>query len=182
MRGEMSPQKLFSEKIEGYLFEVYSSERLEIPARSNSKYFSLGLFVDSSRFRNEEVHAFARECFTKGLSYLVAWGPDCERVHDLFDDELIDKRGNDRYVPAGSSSDDVVITTWHANEPLAKALFYFVYCAYPTEVFEREWKHRMLLVIGNENWARKAVRYMKAVAASAVTGRVINDFAEEEKA
>jgi len=171
-------QKLFSERIEAYLFEVYSTDRLVIPDSFDSRFFSLALLVDGSRYSNEELLAFAGETLRKGLCYLVAWGPDCERVHDLFDEEVIDDDGEDRYLPAGASPDDVVITTWHAKETLAQSLFFFVYCAFPTDAFEPEWKHRIILSVGNEKWARKAVRYMKAVAAS---GRPINDFDEKEE-
>jgi hypothetical protein len=171
-------QKIFSQRIEDYLFEVYSADRLAIPEKFDSRFFSLALLIDGTRLCNDELFAFAGECLRRGLCYLVAWGPGCERVHDLFDEEVIDDSGNDRYLPANASSDDVVMTTWHAKDTLAQALFFFVYCAFPTQVFEPEWKHRIILSVGNEEWARKSVRYMKAVAAS---GRPIDDFEEEKE-
>ena len=171
-------QKLFSESVDGYVFEVYSTDHLAIPERLESRFFSLALLVDGTRYSNEEVIDFAGKCLRRGICYLVAWGPDCERVHDLFDEEVIDDSGHDRYLPADASPDDVVITTWHAQKSLAQALFYFVYCAFPTEVFEPEWKHRIILAVGSQEWARKSVRYVKAVAAS---GRRINAWAEEEE-
>jgi len=74
------------------------------------------------------------------------------------------------------------MTTWHANQPLRKALYFFVYCAFPTQAYERECKHRIVLSIANDDWAAKSVRYMKAVVASARTGRAIDEVNEEKKA
>jgi hypothetical protein len=159
-------QKLFSERIEEHLFEVYSSDRLEIPETLDSCFFSLALLVDGSRYSNEELFTFADECLRKGLCYLVAWGPDCERVHDLFD-EVRDQPERGGYLPRFATGDNVVMTTWHALKPLADALFFFVHCTFPTDVFQPEWKHRIILSVRNEEWALDSVEYMKAVAASA---------------
>jgi len=57
------------------------------------------------------------------------------------------------------------MTSWHANGPLDEALFFFVNCAFPTEVFEREWKHRIVLTVGNNDWAEAAVDYLKKASA-----------------
>jgi len=97
------PQKLFTERIDDYLFEVYSSDRLDLPPVFDSRYFSLALLVDGTRYSNEEIFAFADECLRRGLCYLVAWGPDCERVHDRFDQQCIDDAGQERYLPEFAS-------------------------------------------------------------------------------
>ena len=158
-------EKVFTGRIEEYLFEVYSSDRLEIPETLDSCFFSLALLVDGRLYSNEELSAFADECLRKGLCYLVAWGPDCERVHDLFD-EVRDQPEGGGYLPQSATRDDVVVTTWHAHKPLADALFFFAYCTFPTDVFQPAWKHRIILSVGNEEWALDSARYMKAVTAS----------------
>jgi hypothetical protein len=76
-------ENLFSERIDDYLFDVYSADRLELPAKRDSRFFSLALLVDGTLYSSEELLVFADECLRSGLCYLVAWGPDCERVHDL---------------------------------------------------------------------------------------------------
>jgi hypothetical protein len=70
----------------------------------------LALLGDWTAYSNEELFAFADECIRKGLSFLVVWGPGCERVHDLFDESMIDEEGN-RLLLEGSAEDDVVMTT-----------------------------------------------------------------------
>lgn len=158
-------EKVFTKRIDEYLLEVYSSDRLEIPEKFDSPFFSLALLVDGSRYSNEDLLAFADECLRKRLCYL-AWGPDCERVHDLFD-EARDQPERGGYLPQAASGDDVVMTSWHALKPLADALFFFVFCTFPTGVFMPEWRHRIILSVGNEEWALDSVEYMKAVAATA---------------
>jgi hypothetical protein len=34
-------------------------------------------------------------------------------------------------------------------------------------VFEREWKHRIVLTVGNNDWAEAAVDYLKKASAGA---------------
>jgi hypothetical protein len=79
-------ENLFSERIDDYLFDVYSADRLEVPAKRDSRFFSLALLLD---------------------------------------------------------------------------------CAFPTEVYERDWKHRIVVAIGNKEWADASVAYLKRVAAGA---------------
>jgi hypothetical protein len=59
------------------------------------------------------------------------------------------------------------MTTWHAEYPLDEALFFFINCAFPTEVYERDWKHRIVVAVGNKEWADASVAYLKRVAAGA---------------
>src|ERR1051326_7406825 len=56
------------------------------PSKVVGEHFVLFLAWDARDVQNETILRVARELVREGLSYIVCWGPDCERVHDTFDD------------------------------------------------------------------------------------------------
>ncbi|MDP9225010.1 MAG: hypothetical protein M3P18_14420, partial [Actinomycetota bacterium] len=60
---------------------------------------------------------------TNGCEYVCAWGTDCGRVHDLFDDAYV---GLTTY-----SSPPLMISTSHADETLPEALYFALSRAFP---------------------------------------------------
>ena len=70
------------------------------------------------------------------------WGPDCSRVHDLFDLQRDPDETDDR----------VVVTTWHENEPVSDAVCYFDLCAYPSSDFEQDCLDWIAIAVGDESW------------------------------
>jgi hypothetical protein len=42
-------------------------------------------------------------------------GPDCERVHDIIDEVIVNRN-------PGETDEDVIMTTWHDDEALNEAL------------------------------------------------------------
>src|SRR4051794_25035988 len=77
--------------------------------------FALFMAADASAAAVKVVAALAEWAIERGMFWFSAWGPDCERVHDLVD-EVDVERGGGNELP-------VVMTTWHADEPLDDALF-----------------------------------------------------------
>ena len=97
-----------------------------IPA--TGQHFVLFLAWDASGATDEEILAVARILLSKGLAYLVAWGPDCSRVHDIFDFACVEE--------SSDPSESVVMTTWHDDESLASALWFFLFNTVPDESYE----------------------------------------------
>ena len=89
----------------------------------------------------------AKKLVSGGLACLCAWGPDCERVHDLFDDAALE-------VGAALSGDDTIMTTWHSDESLEEALRFFVEDAFVTSGFEGTCKDWIIAPISNPVWER----------------------------
>jgi hypothetical protein len=87
----------------------------------------------------------AKRLFSKGLACLCTWGPDCERVHDLFDVVARD-------INSELSGDNVIMTTWHAGVPMEEALWFFVHVAFVTEKFEKTCKDWIIATISNPEW------------------------------
>lgn len=86
----------------------------------------------------------ARHLIAQGCVYICVWGPDCERVHDIFDE--VD-------VEVHRESKAVVMSTWHHDEPLSDAIWFALNNAFPDEAYAEHCKAAVGLSIGNGAWA-----------------------------
>ena len=66
-----------------------------------------------------------RWCIGHKLFDLSAWGDDCERVHDIFDQVDISL--------GAPTTQPVVMTAWHANESFSDATDFFWDCSIAVE-------------------------------------------------
>jgi len=79
-----------------------------------------------------------------GCAYLSTWGPDCERVHDIMD-KVADAESN---ITSG-----VVMTTWHDDESLSEALWYFLNCTHPDEEYApKGCDLGLVVVVASKEW------------------------------
>jgi hypothetical protein len=115
-----------------------------------SKYFGLLLVADTRGVDPSLIEGIATQLLEAGLVYMCAWGPECERLHDIFDEADV-VRGLDGNASA-EPSDDVVMTTWHKDESLKEALQFFVHSAFATESYAKECRDWVIATIGNRNW------------------------------
>ena len=109
-----------------------------------SAKYCLFLALDATSINDEEIRRTAKVLLERGIAYFCVWGPECERVHDLFDRERLPEEPRDR----------VVMTTWHSKESLSKALWFFEYCAEPADGFVADCRDWVALSIANESWAQ----------------------------
>src|SRR5215471_3164812 len=107
-----------------------TSDFESVPAQLNklSGKFILLIAVDGTKLTDDQVINVAQNLINLGLCYLCVWGPDCERIHDLFDQVIVQLNPHE-------SCRTVIMTTWH-DEPLSEAVWYFRNCAWPAEAFE----------------------------------------------
>jgi hypothetical protein len=75
---------------------------------------------------------------------VCAWGPDCERVHDIVDEE------RDARNPNGPG---VVMTTWHEDESLTEALWFVLAATTPDDVHVDAGGATVGVSIGSSAWA-----------------------------
>jgi hypothetical protein len=119
--------------------------------RKADEGFALLLIADASVVDTDTVCDLATFCINNGVFSVSSWGPDCERVHDTFDEVDVELR----FLPQVDSDEPfegVVMTTWHAKESLAEALEYFWTCTFNSD--GRSWGPTWtILVIGNAGWA-----------------------------
>lgn len=127
-----------------------------VPAKVARHHFVLFLAWDARTTADETVLEFARALLRGGLSYIVAWGPDCERIHDIFDDADILEN------PASNEADteSVVMSTWHANEQVEEALWFAVNAAYPAAPYDTTTISTIAAVIANEDWTKDVQGYL----------------------
>ncbi len=126
-----------------------------------SKYFGLLLALDTTGRAVSPIFDVATQLLANGLAYLCAWGPDCERLHDIFDEAILGRELDGNASP--ETSNGTVMTTWHSNESLKEVLWYFVHSAFATEGYERECKDWVIATIGNAEWEQEVRRSIRGV-------------------
>jgi hypothetical protein len=114
--------------------------------------FVLFVAADTRAVAAEEVEEFARRAVQVGMAYACAWGPDCDRVEVAVD--LAYVAAEDQFTARpGWSEDDTLLTSAHRTDTLDEALFFAVWCAFPTEAFN-ETTSVLALVVGNAEWTQ----------------------------
>ena len=128
--------------------------KLELP----SLHFVLLLACDARVIEASVIATFANSIIDQGIAYLCAWGPDCEPVHDIFDEvhvmREIDEKGEYPHV----------MTTWHTDESLDEALWYMLNSAYPEEVFAQTCRVDLAVSVANDQWAAHIQRRLSNVS------------------
>lgn len=126
-----------------------------------SSRFRLFVAADTSEVSVDAVSEFASAALSRGMVYFCAWGPDCERLHDIVDEVIAkDDLGERRFV--GLTPNDVVMTTWHKEESLEEALHFFSTSAVPTDGFAANSNFRLAICVGNPEWTRTATRVLQS--------------------
>ncbi len=116
-----------------------------------SEHFCLLLAMDATTTSDRELREAAKLLLKRGITYLCVWGPDCERVHDLFDLERMPHEPKDR----------VVMTTWHSKEPLSEALWFFATCVEPADGFASTCTDWIALSVRNAPWMQEMQTYLE---------------------
>jgi hypothetical protein len=85
--------------------------------------FTLLIAADASAVADAMIRTYAYAALMDGCEYVCAWGTDCERVHDGFDDTYL---GLETY-----SRQPDMNSTFHADETLPEALYFVLTLAFP---------------------------------------------------
>jgi hypothetical protein len=141
--------------LERELFALNASTPADVTAalRPGFGHFAMFLAWDAASIATDVISTLAAHMHDRGLAYLCAWGPGCERVHDIFDEvevELMEAR------PA----DSVIMTTWHSAEPIEEALWFFVNNSFPDPAYEETCRLGIAATIANDSWASLVDRYL----------------------
>ena len=110
--------------------------RLELPTR----HFVAFVASDATSVDISALEEFSRSLLASGCIYFCAWGPNCEKVHDGFDDVC-------------NPDTPVVMTTWHAGESLDEALWFFVCDTHPADDYSSTCGAGIAISIGHSDWA-----------------------------
>jgi hypothetical protein len=129
-----------------FALELDSPEVFPASLHLSSPRFACLLSWDARGVEAIRIARLARKLLDSGAVYVCAWGPDCERVHDIIDEEEIGPNPPPKV-------DRVVMTTWHANEPLAEAIWFVLHNSWPDEGYESGCDSRLGVAIGSPPWA-----------------------------
>jgi hypothetical protein len=121
----------------------------DIPAAAElaSPHYLLFLAVDAASIDDERLRSLARTLIDRGMAYLCAWGNDCSRVHDQFDLERDPNETDGR----------AVMTTWHDDEPISEALWFFANVAFPPDDFEADCTDWVAISVANGEWEQEII-------------------------
>lgn len=117
---------------------------IELP----TQHFLCLLAADFTLAKDSEIAGLAEALLDLGASYFVCWGSGCERAHDLIDEVTLQL---DPPIPEGS----VIMTTWHADEPLEEALFFLLSSAWPDPAFEDTTGCTVAVSVGDDEIAEQ---------------------------
>jgi len=98
---------------------------------------------------DRDIRQVAKAMVSSGLVYLCVWGPDCERVHDQFDHEIVRA--------SGLPEDLTVMTSWHSDEALERALSFHLADACPDD---DHWSSSSYIAVsvGDLRWSEEIAR------------------------
>jgi hypothetical protein len=109
-------------------------------------YFGAFLACDAGGVSDETLRDFAQELLKRGLAYICVWGADCERVHDLIDEVIVESNPDE-------TEQSVRLTTWLTDETLAEAVWHFLNVSFPAEDYHDKCRTEVFIVIENKQWA-----------------------------
>ena len=116
-----------------------------------SKRFRLFVAADVRSIDARTLADFGEMALKKGMVYFCAWGPDCERFHDILDKVIVaDDLGEHLF--AGPSPHDTIMTTWHDDETLEDAVEFFTAAACPTHGFIPDSEYWIAIFLKNHEW------------------------------
>lgn len=138
------------------LYGLYLNSPKDLPdsLQMRSKYFACLLACDAASETNESIGNLASRLLDQGLSCILAWGPGCERVHDIFDEQEV--CGRQGLIPDNAT----VMSTWHNDESLEEVLSFALATAIPDDFFMEETGSLLCLVIGRKEWYKELKCYL----------------------
>jgi hypothetical protein len=133
-----------------YLLSAESSSLVLLtPIETGTKHFSCFVAWDARFASTQDISSLARHLLDMGCVYFCCWGPDCERVHDIIDEE---------YLGDGTSINDdesTIMTSWHDKEPLDEALWFALNAAFPDDRFFEDARALIAICIGSPAWSSR---------------------------
>ena len=117
-----------------------------------NEHFCLLLAADGRDVHAEVISLLVTKALAAGCVYFCAWGPECEFVHDVFDET---------YLGDGSQPQQpTVMTTWHAERPLGEALDFISRDAIPAKPLQATCCDVVVAVLANPEWSALARRVL----------------------
>ena len=149
----MEPIRLELHKNSGrqlYSLVLASPSDMPVHIDVQSPNFVCLIAWDARDATGHEIATLVEPLLRSGASYLVCWGPDCRRVHDIID-EVVTAPENQFGVP----EDSCIMTTWHESEPLTEAIWFFLTSAWPEVHYQEPTQAALAISVGSKPWAEE---------------------------
>ena len=121
------------------------------PINIHGEHCVLFIAMDARPMSTNEISDIANWALDQGAVYVSAWGPDCERVHDIIDEVLVDRN-------PGETDEDVIMTTWHDDETLEEALWFAVNSAFAVGNYEQTCMTLVTVTVANQDWGSQIAK------------------------
>ena len=123
------------------LFEIAVPSLDSLPGAFEmpSAHFVAMLALDARSVGSAAIEKFTRDLLKSGCAYFCAWGPDCERVHDIFDSQCDD-------------ATPLILTTWHADESLDEVIWSFANSTWPADEYWDSCRSGLAVSVGSVEW------------------------------
>jgi len=132
-----------------YLLELETLADLPADFMWPARRFTCLLMLDAAGPAAASLLEFAERLIRAGCVYVCAWGNRCEYVHDIFDETLVE-------LDIGGTPFGTVMTTWHADEPLAHTVDFFAVWAQPDDELKADCDAAIAIAVANPAWATEA--------------------------
>jgi hypothetical protein len=145
-----------------FLLTLDSLNGLWVRPNSDGRHFVCFCAMDARAMSADELGEFCSRLLHLGCAYPCTWGPDCQRVHDIMDEEIVGDN------PPDTDWGDVM-TTWHSKDSLEDALQFFLTCTTPDEVFAPDaCSSGLIITVGSTEWCTAIEHYVTARTLPAV--------------
>lgn len=148
-------ERLGKDEISGrdlYLLHLATTDDLPDAVHLSAQYFVCLLSWDSEDVPVAAISRVAEVLMNSGCIYFCCWGRGCGRVHDIIDEDI---------VGSGTDLDDKgpIMTTWHEDEPLDDALWFFLNSAIPDDIYSDRCEAALVVSIGSDSNQLHRFRY-----------------------
>ena len=133
------------------LFSLRLDSPVDLPTSLDvkSSHFVCVLAWDVTEVLSAVIGKFVDSLLDSGAVYICCWGPECERFHDIIDEELAAKNLNKENKP-------VIMTTWHDDEELTEVIEFGLTSTEPDEAFSSECNAFVAISVGSMYWAAQS--------------------------
>jgi hypothetical protein len=107
------------------------------------RYFTLFIAADFSVYNVGDLNNLAKKMLDAGVVYVCTWGNDCEKMHDIFDEIIVE-----REIDKGGDG-TCILTTWHSKDTLDEALWFALCSAFPDDKYKDMCRSILAMTIGD---------------------------------
>jgi hypothetical protein len=114
-------------------------------------HFAALVIWDSDGVPAATIGVFARRLLESGCVYVCTWGRGCERLHDIFDEEIVD---SSLTLPSNSDA----MTSWHSRDDLETAIWYSLTLTTPADNYSKTCRSGLVVTVGQDEDVVDVVR------------------------